>query len=61
MENILGAGRRRRLVNGVIVGAATVGLAVALVTVSASAPWFALVPVLAFLTSVMLLQARDHT
>lgn len=61
MENILGAGRRRRLVNGIIVAVATAGVAVALVVFSAGAPWFALVFVLALLAALMILQARDRT
>lgn len=61
MENILGAGRQRRLVNGILLGVAAVGVAVALVVFSAGAPWFALVLVLAFLAALMILQARDRT
>jgi hypothetical protein len=61
MENILGAGRRRRLVNGAILAAVTLGVAVALVRFSAGAPWFALVLLLAFLAALMMLQAREAT
>lgn len=61
MENILGAGRRRRLVTGIIVAGATAGVAVTLVLTSAGAPWFALVLVLAFLAALMILQARERT
>ena len=61
MENILAAGRQRRLRNGILVGAVTVGVAIALVVSSAKPVWFPLVFVLAFLASLMLLQARERT
>jgi uncharacterized membrane protein len=61
MENILALGRRRRLLNGIIMSVVTLAVAVALVLLSAGPPWFALVFVLAFLSTVMLLQARERT
>jgi uncharacterized membrane protein len=61
MENILALGRRRRLLNGIILSVATLALAVALVLLSAGPAWFTLVFVLAFLAAVMLLQARERT
>ena len=61
MENILAAGRRRRLLNGLILSVVTVGVAVALVALEAGPAWFTLVSVLAFLAAMMLLQARERT
>ena len=61
MENILAAGRHRRLVNGIIMAVVTVGVAITLVVVSAGPAWFALVFALAFLCALMLLQARERT
>jgi hypothetical protein len=61
MENILAAGRLRRLRNGLIMGVVTLGVAVALVVSAARPPWFPLVFVLAFGSALMLLQARERT
>ena len=61
MENILAAGRQRRLLTGVVLAALALATAVALVVLSAGAAWFALVFVLALLAALMLLQARDGT
>jgi hypothetical protein len=61
VENILGAGRRRRFVNGVAVAAVTVITAVALVVVSAGPGWFVAVFLLSALSAMLLLQARDST
>ncbi len=61
MENILAAGRQRRLLTGIVLAVVTLALAVALVVFSSGAPWFVLVFVLALLTALLLLQARDRT
>ena len=61
MENILALGRRRRLLSGIVLSIATMGVAAALVAFAAGPAWFALVFVLAFLSAVMLLQARERT
>jgi hypothetical protein len=61
MENILAAGQRRRLLNGVTLAAATVVVAGVLVIRSAGPAWFGIVFALAWLAALMLLQARDRT
>jgi O-antigen ligase len=59
VENIVPSGRRRRLVNGVILAGLAVAMAVLLVRHDAAAVWFAIVFLLLLLASLMLLQARD--
>ena len=61
MENILPAGRRRRLVNGIIVSVLALATAALLVRNAAGPGWFAIVFVLVLLAALMLLQARDNT
>jgi hypothetical protein len=61
MENILDAGRLRRLRNGLIMSVVTLGVAIALVIGAARPAWFPLIFVLAFLSALMLLQARERT
>ena len=61
MENILAAGRQRRLLVGTVMGVVTLAVAVVLVVVAAGPGWFALVFVLGFLSAMMLLQARERT
>ncbi len=61
MENILPAGRRRRLLTGSVIAALGLLTAIALVVLSAGPAWFAIVFVLALLAALMLLQARDST
>jgi hypothetical protein len=61
MENILPAGRVRRLVNGSVLGALALVAAIVLVMRGAGPWWFAIVFVLAWLSALMLLQARDRT
>jgi len=61
VENILPAGRRRRLMNGVILAVLALAIAILLVRNAAAAPWFAVVFVLVLLASLMVLQARDRT
>ena len=61
MENILAAGRQRRLLTGLVLAVVALALAVALVVVSAWPAWFVLVFALAWLAALMLLQARDRT
>jgi O-antigen ligase len=61
MENILPAGRRRRLINGVILAVLALATALILVRNAAGAAWFAIVFVLVLLAALMLLQARDNT
>jgi hypothetical protein len=61
MENILPAGRTRRLVSGSVLGALALGAAITLVVRAAGPWWFAIVFLLAWLSALMLLQARDRT
>ncbi len=61
MENILAAGRRRRLLNGLVLAIAAVAVSVALVVFSAGPAWFVSVFVLVWLAALMLLQARERT
>jgi O-antigen ligase len=61
VENIVPSGRRRRLVNGVILTMLAVATAVLLVRNDAGAAWFAIVFLMVLLASLMLLQARDKT
>jgi hypothetical protein len=61
MENVSPSGRRRRAVNGAIVGAGALATAVYLIRGEAAAGWYAIVFVLVLLSAVMLLQARDKT
>jgi hypothetical protein len=61
VENIVPAGRRRRLVNGLILVALALATTVLLVRREMSAPWFAIVFVMVLLAALMLLQARDKT
>lgn len=61
MENILAAGRQRRLVHGLILTAVAVAVSAGLIVVSAGPAWFLLVFVLAWLAALMLLQARERT
>ena len=61
MENILPRGRNRRLLNGAVLALLTVATAIALVIRSAEGWWFILVFLLAWLSALMLLQARDRT
>jgi hypothetical protein len=61
MENILPAGRQRRLVNGIVLAVLTLAAAAALVLFSAGPLWFLFVFALAWLAALMLLQARDGT
>jgi hypothetical protein len=61
MENILPAGRMRRLLTGSVLGALALGAAIVLVLREAGPWWFAIVFVLAWLGALMLLQARDRT
>jgi hypothetical protein len=61
VENILAAGRQRRLLNGIVLALAALGVAVGLMMASAPAAWFVIVFVLAWLAALMLVQARDRT
>ena len=61
MENILPAGRIRRLVNGAVLGGLGLVAAIVLVMWAAGPWWFVIVFVLAWLSALMLLQARDRT
>ena len=61
MENILPWGRQRRLITGAIIAAIAVATAAILVSAMAGAWWFVSVFVMAWLASMMLLQARDRT
>jgi hypothetical protein len=61
VENILPAGRRRRLITGTVLGLVALLVGAALVVLGAGPGWFPLVFVPAFLGALMLLQARDRT
>ena len=61
MENILPWGRQRRLITGAIMAVVALAIAALLVSVMAGAWWFALVFVMEWLATMMLLQARDRT
>lgn len=61
MENILAAGRQRRLLTGIVLAAAALAAGVTLVVLSAGPWWFAILFVLAWPAALMLLQARDRT
>lgn len=61
MENILAAGRQRRLLTGLVLAGAALIVSIALVVFSSGPAWFALVFVFAWLAALMLLQARDRT
>jgi hypothetical protein len=61
VENILPAGRQRRLLTGGVIAALGLLTAIALVVLSAGPAWFAIVFVLALLAALMLLQARERT
>jgi hypothetical protein len=61
VENILGAGRKRRVVNGVVLAGLAVVISVVLVIFAAGPAWFGVVFVLTALAALMLLQAREST
>ena len=61
MRNIVAAGRRRRFVLGLIVGAIAVVTAVRLVVASAGPGWFVLLFLLSVTAAMMLIQAGDGT
>lgn len=61
MDNIIPSGRRRRIVNGLILATVALATAVLLLRNGASAVWFSIVFLLVLLASLMLLQARDKT
>ena len=61
MENILPAGRTRRLIHGSVLAGLTLVLAIALVARAAGPWWFALIFLFALLGTLQLLQARDRT
>ena len=61
VHNILSSGRRRRFIEGVIIGIAALGTAALLMRNEAMAAWFVLVFLLVLVASLMLLQARDKT
>jgi hypothetical protein len=59
--NILPRGRRRRIVNGVVVSVLAAVAGGMVVVHSASPAWGIVVFVLAFLAALLLLQAREGT
>lgn len=61
MENILAAGRQRRLLIGLVLTAAAVAVSAGLIVLSAGPAWFVLVFVLVWLAALMVLQARERT
>ena len=61
MQNIVRSGRRRRLVEGLVIATAALGVAVLLIRNEAMTAWYGLVFVLVLAASLMLLQARDQT
>jgi hypothetical protein len=61
MDNILPRGRRRRVINGLVIAALALATAISLVQHDAAAAWFTIDFVLVFAAALMLLQARDKT
>ena len=61
VTNILPRGRRRRIVNGVVVSALAAAGGVMVVVQSASPMWGVAIFALAFLAALLLLQAREGT
>ena len=61
VTNILPRGRRRRIVNGVVVSALAAAGGVMVVVQSASPVWGVAIFALAFLAALLLLQAREGT
>ena len=61
VTNILPGGRRRRLVNGVIVSALALVASVTVVVQSASPLWGIAIFALVVLAALLLLQAREGT
>ena len=61
MENILPWGRRRRLFTGLAMAVLAIVVATTLVLMAAGPWWFGLVFVLAWMSAMALLQARDRT
>lgn len=60
-SNILAPGRRRRIVNGVVVTALAIAASVIVVVQSASPLWGVAIFALVFLAALLLIQARDGT
>ena len=61
MENIVSSGRRRRLVQGVVIALVAAATTLWLIRKEAMAFWFGLVFVLVLLAALMFVQARDKT
>ena len=61
VTNILPRGRRRRIVNGVVMSALAAAGGVMVVVQSASPMWGVAIFALAFLAALLLLQAREGT
>jgi len=61
LENILPTGRRRRVVQGIVLIALAAATAGGLVGAGASALWGGLLVLLVWLAALMLVQARDRT
>jgi O-antigen ligase len=61
VENILPPGRRRRLLQGIVIALMALATAALLIRKEAGTAWFAIVFVLILLAALMFLQARDKT
>ena len=59
--NIVPRGRRRRLVNGIVLAVLAVAAALWMVRTSAEPLWGVLVFALTWLAALMVVQAREHT
>jgi hypothetical protein len=59
--NIIRSGRRRRLVQGLVLAIASLSATVLLMRNEAMAAWYGIVFILVLVASLMLLQARDRT
>lgn len=61
MENILPAGRRRRLLLGIVLTLVALATTAFLIRHEAGTAWFAIVFVVILLAALMVLQAREKT
>jgi hypothetical protein len=59
--NIIRSGRRRRLVQGLVLAIASLSATVLLMRNEAMAAWYGIVFILVLIASLLLLQARDRT
>ena len=61
MQNIIRSGRRRRLVEGLVIATAALSTAVLLIRQEAMTAWYGIVFILMLVAAMMLLEARDQT